>query len=316
MESFYSRSCRGLIVRCLLLAASAVCPAIARAQGARDQEPAAEEINVPGVPSPLDVDVTPMTKQQFDEWADRTVFAPHQTGGEWYVQRVSRLELKLEFIQRTCGITPEQVKKLRFAGLGDIKRMIETVEAHKRSFVSVRGDQVRLTTLQADVLSLHDKSATSLWEGDSLLVKTMRKSLTGEQLGRYLAAARDSKLYRHQANVDKAVQLFDIRVGMNDQQRRMFSQLLFQKTRPARRLADPLLELLSIGFQAARLPEATIKPIFDDAQWRSVKTVFQEITASSEIGGVDLEDDLAGAIAAQTAVGREPPKVSPDRNGR
>ena len=55
-------------------------------------------------------------------------------------------------------------------------------------------------------------------------------------------------------------------LGLTDDQRRRFETLLLEETRPPSEFGTA--DYLVVMYQAARIPEARIKPIFDDLQWR------------------------------------------------
>ena len=132
----------------------------------------------PGVASPFEVDAAPMTQQQFNEWAEQSVLGSDRNALTWRSRLSGRLELKLEYLQRICGINEAQTKKLRLAGHGDIKRLIDRLEAAKRSFALVKDDAAQLTSLQSDVQELSIESGSSLLEEGSLFAKTLQKSLS------------------------------------------------------------------------------------------------------------------------------------------
>ena len=47
----------------------------------------------------------------------------------------------MEDLERTCGLTPVQKKKLMLAGRGDIKRFFDHVEEIRKKFEKTRNDQ-------------------------------------------------------------------------------------------------------------------------------------------------------------------------------
>ncbi len=61
-------------------------------------------------------------------------------------------------------------------------------------------------------------------------------------------------------------------LGLTDDQRRRFETLLLEETRPPEQFGvDDYQVVMS---QAARIPEARIRPIFDDLQWRILRKEF------------------------------------------
>jgi hypothetical protein len=303
MNMITSQSRCSLIRWSLLCAMLIALPQIARAQHEHDQMPGNDLAGEPGAPLPLEADAAPMTQQQFNDWAEQSVFSSDRNALTWRSRLSARLELKLEYLQRTCGITEAQTKKLRLAGNADIKRLIDRLDADKRSFAIAKDDSTQIAQLQSDVQELRDASGSSLLEEGSLFAKTLQKALSRKQFAKYSMEERQSKQFRHRATVDQTVQLFDVAVGINDAQRERFAQLLLRRTRPPRRSRGPLSEFLSVGFQAAKLPEAEVKLIFDDSQWRMLRTLFQEFIEGGQPDGVVLDTEIAGASPHETAAG-------------
>jgi hypothetical protein len=316
MKMIDSRSRCSLIRWSLLCAALIALPPIARAQQEQDRVPGNELAREPGAPLPLEADAAPMTQQQFNEWAEQSVFSSDGNAIAWRLRLSERLELKLDYLGRTCGITEAQTKKLRLAGNADIKRLLDRLDADKRSFAFVKDDSAEIAKLQSDVQELRDTSASSFLEEGSLFAKTLQKSLSREQLAKYSMAARQSKQFRHQAMVDQTVQLFDVAVGISDAERERFAQLLLRRTRPARSSRGPLSELLSVGFQAAKLPEAEVKPIFDNSQWHLLRTLFQEFIEGGQPEGVVLDTEIAGASPHEAAGPVAPPGTTAEQKNQ
>jgi hypothetical protein len=88
---------------------------------------------------------------------DLWIFGNMQTSDARQNWLESRLNLKLEEIQREHSCTAEQLAKLRLAGKGDIKHFFEHVEINRRQFETVRRDEdkaidhlIRLTPLEEE----------------------------------------------------------------------------------------------------------------------------------------------------------------------
>ena len=80
---------------------------------------------------------------------------------------------------------------------------------------------------------------------------------------------RDRLLYRYWARVDLAMELLNNSVGFTDEQRQRLVKLLAEETRPPRRLGQN--DYYAVLYLLASLPEAKVKPIFDDVQYRSLR---------------------------------------------
>ncbi len=58
-------------------------------------------------------------------------------------------------------------------------------------------------------------------------------------------------------------------LGLTDDQRRRFETLLLEETRPPKEFG--VADYQIVMYQAAKIPEAKLKPIFDDLQWRTLR---------------------------------------------
>jgi hypothetical protein len=276
---------RWLLVWGLFLIALVAGPTIARAQEEQDAEPGEN------LPEPQQA---ALTAKQFNAWLDQTVFGLNQTAASSRARLTGRLELKLEHLNRTCGITEAQAKKLRLAGHGDIKRAFDRVNDNKRDFARIRDNQAEAAKLKSELEELGGAWGRALFEHGSIFAKTLEKTLSSEQVAKYTFASCQAKLFRHQAMVEQTVQVLDMAVGFKDRQRQRFTKLLLEKTRPAKSSRGFSFELRSVALQAARLPEATMKPMFDESQWRTLRAFFKELNDNlgGEVEGVVLDVEI------------------------
>ncbi len=65
------------------------------------------------------------------------------------------------------------------------------------------------------------------------------------------------------------MELLNNEVGFTDDQRRQLVQLLHDETTPPRSLGQN--DYYVVLYQLSRIPEARIKPVFEDVQWRYLK---------------------------------------------
>src|SRR5262249_20632359 len=90
-----------------------------------------------------------------------------------------------------------------------------------------------------------------------------------EQAEKYEEVVRDRTLYRYWARVDLAMELLNNEVGFTDDQRRRLVKLLHEETNPPRTLGRNGYYV--VLYQLSRIPEAKIKPVFEDFQWKVLK---------------------------------------------
>ena len=102
--------------------------------------------------------------------------------------------------------------------------------------------------------------------------QALRHMLTEEQHGRFRKDVDDRRVFRHRASVRWTVVMLARSLGLTDDQRRRLEAVLLEETRPPRSSAS--FDYQIVMYQASRIPEAKIRPIFDDLQWRILSREF------------------------------------------
>jgi hypothetical protein len=200
--------------------------------------------------------------QQFEE----SVFQQDQNAATACERLDSQLAMQIETIDKVCGLTVAQKKKLQLAGRGDIKRFLDRCESVKRKYQSSEHDiQPWLREIHQDMNRLRVTWRGGLFQEDSLLVKSLRNTLTSEQFARYEGIADERRASRHRANIEKAVALLQRGVALREVQRQELVTLLTNETKPSRKSDhdDYYVLLLQLG----RLPEEKLMTLFSKTQW-------------------------------------------------
>ena len=94
------------------------------------------------------------------------------------------LKKRIEAVDRVCGLTEAQKKKLDLAGRIAIKQIFERFDEQKKAFVSAGRDPQEASKFlysDPDIAALHAELRSSPLDDDSLLAKTLRTALTPEQ---------------------------------------------------------------------------------------------------------------------------------------
>jgi hypothetical protein len=159
------------------------------------------------------------------------------------------------------------MKKLQLAGRGDIKRFMDRVN-HVASVMEEPGSSVEdLRGARLEMIDLGTLAGPRLFGDDSLLCKTLGSTLDQDQAAARERALLQRNAVRHRTAIDSAVKALQTNLGMNEEEGTRLAELLLRETRPPRKFGyGPDIAL--VLFQASRIPEARIRPIFDDAQWR------------------------------------------------
>jgi hypothetical protein len=204
--------------------------------------------------------------EQMDQW----VFGRYGGSGGARNKLDSSLLVRIQDLERACGITEAQKQKLRLAGRGDIKRFFDKVEALKRKFQ--QGQNEPNTNIWQEIQPLQVELNTGLFGDDSLYAKTIRRTLSADQAARFDSVSRERKSFRFRATVEWFVAHLDKGLGLTDLQRQRFVELLVNEAEPPKKFG--LGDYWYLLLQTARLPESKLKPIFDAPQWRLLSRQF------------------------------------------
>src|SRR5690348_1383421 len=122
-----------------LLAAATILAIVGGGPCARAQDDGEEDEEAPNPAPAVRMHAFVMNDQQFDQW----VFGNMGLGsaGSARNRLDSLLTLNVDDLDRTCGLTPVQKKKLLLAGRGDIKRFFDRVEEIRKRFTKGQNDQ-------------------------------------------------------------------------------------------------------------------------------------------------------------------------------
>jgi hypothetical protein len=177
-----------------------------------------------------------------------------------------RLASRIRELNDLCRLTEPQVKKLHLAGRGDIKRYTDRLDSLvKRTTENDSGADSKLG------LEMHDleKTRDRLFDDGSLFSKTVVKTLSQDQLDRIDAVDRHTNMRLYRDAVTQATRGLAGLANLSTKQTEELSNLILAETRPPRRFGQSDYAL--VMFQASRLPESKLKPIFLEAQWKLLK---------------------------------------------
>lgn len=204
---------------------------------------------------------------QFDQWVFGNMGVAN--AGVARTKLDSLLTLNVDDLDRSCGLTRVQKKKLLLAGHGDIKRFFDQIEDVRKKYTKNKNDQNQWQQVWQEIQPFRNAFNSGFFAGESIYAKTIKGTLTPEQVVKHEAVSRDRTLYRYWARVDLAMELLNNQVGFTDDQRRQLVKLLTEETKPPRRLGDN--DYYVVLYQLSKIPEAKIKPVFEDIQWKFLK---------------------------------------------
>ena len=108
-----------------------------------------------------------------------------------------------------------------------------------------------------------------LFGDGSMFAKTLVTTLTLDQR---LRAKEIERIRSYRTRVHWVVLPLDGLLGLSQEQHRRFVDVIAQETSPLERYGE--FDEDAVMLQASRLPEAKLKPIFDDAQWNRLRGHF------------------------------------------
>jgi hypothetical protein len=199
---------------------------------------------------------------------DAWVYGNHRNqSGEGRLE--SLLKTKADELARMTGLSEAQKQKLLLAGQGDVRRFVDRVDEIKLKHQSTEFTQVEWRNVFEEIQPLQIELRKGLFRDDSLFGKTLRKTLTADQIARYEEAQQDRRLFQYRASVEMTVMQLGNALGLRDDQRKRLVQLMLDQTEPPQTFGQQ--DQYVVLVQMSRLPEESLKPLFDAGQWRALE---------------------------------------------
>lgn len=244
------------------------------------------------------------TDRQFEQW----VFQQQSTAIGARKNLNARLTLRTEEINRFCGLSVAQKKKVQLAGRGDIKRFFDRYEKVKQKFQKLKNDQQKFNQIWQDIAPLQITFRFGLFHRDSFLHKSLRNTLNEEQFARYAVVLRDRRRFRHRVQVELAVAMLERGMPLRNEQRQKLIVLVVNETKPPRKSSSQY-DYYVVMFQLSRMPEGKLKRLLDKTQWKVLKKQLDQVRGMeqqlrqlgylTEDGDEDEIDEAKPAVQAQ-----------------
>jgi hypothetical protein len=270
-----------------------------RVAQAQDEEEAEDVSNVQAVAPPA---VAKMQMANVEQQVDQWVFNRFGGAAPARTKIESALLLRIDDVDRVCAVSESQKQKLRLAGQGDIKRFFDRVAEIKRK--AADGQSNPNQNIWQEIQPMQVELNTGLFGDESLFGKTIKRTLDREQAARYEGLLEKRRQVRHRATVEWFVVHVDKALGLTDQQRTQFIELLVTLVPPPRKFGQS--DYWYLMLQTGRVPEDKIKPIFDAPQWRLLSRQFTQakgmepwLKQTGVIAGGEGEAKAQGAAAVQ-----------------
>jgi hypothetical protein len=206
--------------------------------------------------------------EQVDQW----IFSRWGGAAGAKIRLEANLALRIDDIDRACSVTELQKKKLKLAGMGDIKRYYDRVEDLKRKYTAAVGNPQINNNIWQEMQPLQLELNGGLLGDASIFVKTIKSTLGPDQAERYDELMNGRADERRRATIEWFVVHIDKALGLSDGQRARLAELLASETPPPRRFGQA--DFWYLMYQMTRLPEAKVKAILDEPQWRLLSRQF------------------------------------------
>ncbi len=203
-----------------------------------------------------------VAEENFDQWIYQG--AGNAQAGRERIK--ARLKIHLDELDRICSLTSEQKQKLTLAAQGDMKRLFDEIEVVRIKFRAVRKNQNAFNEIWKDINPLRQKISSDLFSGKSFYGKTVRNTLTSEQLVSYDTVANERRQFRYKATIAVAFTNLEKIVPLKNSQRQVLMEMVLNETKPPRTFGSMDYQLVVL--QLSRFPEERFKKVLDDRQWK------------------------------------------------
>ncbi len=206
----------------------------------------------------------------FDQW----IFQGSVNAAAGKARIESSVKMKLAELRRVCDLTDAQLKKLSLASRGDMRRFFDEVEIVRQKFLKVRNDQNAFNQIWQEISPLQQQQAAGLFGDSSFFTKTVRNTLTREQHTKYQVVLDDRRRFRYQAAAEVALHNLSNTLALRHDQHEAIFQLIIEETQPP--LTFGQYDQYFVFYSLAKLPNAKLKPLLDDRQWKLLQPQLQQ----------------------------------------
>jgi hypothetical protein len=192
----------------------------------------------------------------------------------------SLLTLRINSLERAGGLSKDQVEKLRLAAHNDVVSFFRKVEALKQECRGINVNDQKFQEMWQKIEPLRSQFNAGLLDETSLFNKVLQGICRRNPSAPYLEEERQRRRFRYRATIEVAVTMFEAGVPLTDVQRQKFLKVLFNELEPPKSIGRRAEYV--VFYQASKLDEAKLKPIFDDAQWRALSNVMRSAKAMEQ----------------------------------
>ncbi len=227
---------------------------------------------------------------QFDNW----IFSRLGNSQNARKMLADRAQMEIDRIGFSTPLRESQIKKLRFAAQGDIKRFYDDVDKAHREFHAMQDageiGQENINELYQIAAPLSQRLNKGIFAEESLLKKVARGCVDSDQAKQL----RDQEERQRKLQSDVAITGFVATLGrqvpMTHVQREKLMTILTENVK----LSDPGHQYVSylLNYEMSKLPQPKLKAIFDEAQYKAIEKNFaQGIMMKANLKQMGLLDE-------------------------
>jgi hypothetical protein len=204
---------------------------------------------------------------------DHWLFPGAQNAEAGRQRTLARVKLLLAEIDRVCRLSEEQKQKLELAARGDTQRFFDQVEMLRAKFEPAANDQDVINRMWQEVQPLQAKQQIGLTGPESLLVRTLPRTLDDQQQRAYQAVENERLQFRYKAAIAVALHNLEETIALRHEQREALTRLLSDLA-PPRTVGryDYYLILHRLG----NIPQAKLQTLVDQRQWQPLQQALDQ----------------------------------------
>ena len=212
----------------------------------------------------------------FDQWA---------LGGnsrEQLETRIrSQLALFIELADKRYKLSAPQREKLRLAGEGDLKRLVNMIDCLQNQYNEIGRDANKFDQFTVQASILQNKMRSDLFDESSLYQKVSRQILNKEQLARCEEQELGRLKFLYKARIELAVANLNKKIPLRADQRKQLVKLILDETEPPRKAGRYLY--MTVCYNMSKLDDEKLKLVLDDAQRQSFRQALKVYPAYEKL---------------------------------
>jgi hypothetical protein len=222
------------------------------------------------------------------------------------------LKSRLQKLERLPNLTEAQKKKLELAGRSAINKHIDQLEDDLRKLGQPDQERATRQKLLREFRERNRMSPDEIFGEGSFYAKVLKRTLTPDQIAWFDAADRVEAARRHESIIEWVLGTWDQSLKLRSNERERLGRFLREHTRPPRKTGE--YDYYGILLQLARLPEGTLKSLFNDEQWSRLTP---QIAAAKGLEDKLKEDGYLPTkdVASAPRPGEKPPANAEKKRG-